>query len=368
MARTSSDRAAGAGALFVAAAVVVSSAGCFGGHGKSSAPRVPPQRLAKFVPPNYRVTHVYRGQLSSGNVSDEVVTSVGPPTGDLNFHPADLQVLSWDAIAKRWLVAFDAEKVEPSQSFNDPTSSNSGITGPALAAPSQTTPILDPKADVTIQRVDFVRFGGVKRTALVFSEASSYGGSGLPGALVVLSLTKDEAGIDYYWSGDGGVRYHVVGKPPRQNVEATAEYWTSADAHCCSVRSYRFVVGSTGQGTIGVVRDERPWLGLFVSPAEDRSPGVPLHVVGVAPGSPAAAAGLRRGDKIVAVENAPKVKNQPISLVLLDQIASFSAGERVSLDVRGAGGSRTVTVKLGSLIDESALTAAPPNSYAVTGI
>ncbi len=80
------------------------------------------------------------------------------------------------------------------------------------------------------------------------------------------------------------------------------------------------------------------WLGVSVSDSDE---GVTVRMV--VPGSPAAEAGLRRGDVIEAVdETAIETAGQ-----LVDVIATYAPGDEVVLTVSWRGDSREVTVVLG---------------------
>ena len=63
----------------------------------------------------------------------------------------------------------------------------------------------------------------------------------------------------------------------------------------------------------------------------------------VQPGSPAAAAGLSRGDAIHSVDG----RRVTSSSDLVSAISSLHAGDRVRLEVTSGGSSRTVTLTLG---------------------
>lgn len=356
-------------------AAVIIAAGC-GGSSKTSGaatttttavPRqaVPQPPYARVVPPNYRAQRVWRASLTGGPVPEAIISSVGPLTGSLGFHPADLQVLSWDAIARRWTVLFDAEKVINSSYFPSPQTSNSSPQ-PIAAAASDATPLLDPKANVTLGSVRFARLLPGRGKQLIFSEVANYGGSGVPGELVVVNFHGGIANVAYVWSGDGGAKFRIEGT---RIVATAAEFWTSSDAHCCAARSYRFTVGVTKMNYLAELSDQRPWLGVYLQPLDSNQPqDSPVRVVGVVDGSPAASV-LRPGDVLLALKNAPKTRNSVNDLlgpVIYDQIATLDAGQVADLLVSRNGVQIALTVKLGSLNDASVLNASPPRSYTVS--
>jgi len=329
---------------------------------------VPKPDLAKIVPLNYVVKKVWYANLTGQAVPDAVVSSKGPAVGELGFHPAELQVVAWDPIAKRWNVAFDGQKVKALQQQYGTIVSNEYVTYPPDIV-QQPTAIIDPTADGNVGQVAFVRFGSEKTPDLVFTTTQSVGGSGTPGNLVVVGFQGGEANIRYLWFGDGGVGFRVVGSGPSQTLDASAEFWTPVDAHCCPIRTYAFVVGAGGEQGITSIRDDRAWLGLLVKAVRENESNSPLEVVDVVAGSPAAAL-FRKGDTITSLVNAPKSENQgALGPALIDQIALLKAGTTASFRVIGASSeTNTVTVKLGSLIDPSAQSASPPSDFSIIAI
>ena len=102
-------------------------------------------------------------------------------------------------------------------------------------------------------------------------------------------------------------------------------------------------------------RVTRGYLGVAVvpvSPEVSRSLGVSSQrgvvVAEVVPRSPAAAAGIREGDLIVAFQNIPI--QSPSELTR--RVGGTPPGSKVDLRVAGPGGERTISVTLGRLADE----------------
>jgi len=102
-------------------------------------------------------------------------------------------------------------------------------------------------------------------------------------------------------------------------------------------------------------RVTRGYLGVAVvpvSPEVSRSLGVASQlgvvVAEVVPRSPAAAAGIREGDLIVAFQNIPI--QSPSELTR--RVGGTPPGTKVDLRVAGAGGERTISATLGRLADE----------------
>lgn len=328
---------------------------------------IPKPGLAKIVPLNYVVKKVWYANLSGQAVPDAVVSSKGPAVGDLGFHPAELQVVAWDPIARRWNVVFDAQKVKALQQQYGTTTSNEYVTYPPDIAQAP-TPIIDPTADGNVGQVAFVRFGAEKAPDLVFTTTQSVGGSGTPGNLVVVGFQGGQADIRYLWFGDGGTGFRVVGSGANQTLAASAEFWTPVDAHCCPIRSYSFVVGAAGEQGITSIRDDRPWLGLFVKAEHEMVATSPVKVVGLVPGSPGAAL-FRVGDVITGLVGASVSSDQgSLGPALIDQIALLKAGTSASFRVLRNSVTTTVTTKIGSLIDPSAQSASPPSDISVSAI
>ena len=103
----------------------------------------------------------------------------------------------------------------------------------------------------------------------------------------------------------------------------------------------------------------RPWIGVYYTPinaqlAHDRSLSVDHGVLidpaasgapGVFPGSPAAAAGLKDGDIVVAVDGAPVDADHDLSTRILPHVP----GDVVALSVVRSGRTMEIKVKLGTL-------------------
>jgi hypothetical protein len=256
------------------------------------------------------------------------------------LHPTDLQVLSWDALAYRWNIVFDAQKVR-----------------------YHSAPLFDPSAEVRIGQIAFARFLPTARRQLVFS-AAKYQDAGAESELVVVDFQNGEAGIDYLWSGDWGVTFRMAGPLGKQTVVATAPYRAVVDPPSQPVRTYRFTVGLE-RGFLRVVHDDRPWVGLFVTGTDqtaDTPLGTPrshLRVLDIVPHSPAAGA-FRVGDVILGLR-APRTPRRTSLLgpALINKLAAQGAGERVRFTIRRGSQYLRLTLRLGSLIDPSAPGTAP---------
>jgi hypothetical protein len=300
--------------------------------------RIPPPPLARVVPPRYRAVRVWRANLTDGVLPDLVITSVSQPRSADGHHAADLQVLSWDRLARRWTVIFDAARARAPVPYGFTLSSN---TGPSLRAlpPLDNRPVLH-DADTTIGPVRFTALLRTSRKQLVFSATFVAGGSGFAGTLVIVDFKGGIANVLYSWYGEGGLTWSVA----RSKVDARANYWTPGDAHCCPIRTYRFALAYTG-GSVTEVSDERPWLGVIVrEPGTYGDPSGRLRVIELADASPAAHV-LRVGDIILDVLN---VHRKGV-VSIFDKLSLLNAGDSARLLVERDGTKLPVTVTLGSL-------------------
>jgi hypothetical protein len=274
-------------------------------------------------------------------VQDVVVTSTGPPTGLLSAHHDDLQVLSWDPIARRWAAVFDAQKVDGNVFPPGPHESNNNPGYPYGFSGTRSA-ILDAKADaqVSVDQVRFLPLLGTKRDQLVFS-ATYVAAGGMRGILAIVDVEGGVANVLYTWSGHSGLgNWRVAGDA----IHASANYFAPDDAECCPVRTYQFVLSARG-GSITEVADDRPFLGAIV-----RRTTRGLAVVDVARSTPAAGR-IRPGDVILDIENAPPAgpNASPVSRSIYNKLARFRAGQTASFLV-SRGGIRVVeSIKLASL-------------------
>ncbi len=300
----------------------------------------PEPNLARLVPTNYRVLKVLHSRLSGQREPEVVVASVGP-LNRYAQHPIDLQVLSWDAIAYRWNVIFDAQKTR-----------------------QHTAPLIDPNATVLLRQLAFARLYPAPRRQLVFS-LSAYKDAGVLTELVVVDFWNGQAKIAYRWTdASTSVTFRIAAAETAQTVTVTAPYQTVVDPPSQPVRNYQFTVGLR-HDFVHVLRDNRPWLGLFVT-GTDASPSSSLgtsrshlRVLGTLPHSPASAT-FHTGDVIVGL-TAPRTANdtKPLGPALIDEIAAQHAGDRISFAVHRGSAYLRLTLKLGSLVDPSGPATAP---------
>jgi hypothetical protein len=283
-------------------------------------------------------------------VPDVVVASIGPPVTAFGFHSRDLRVLEWDPLAHRWGVGFDAQKVIPPDRYGSPSSSNSGpgYYIDATVAQDQ-TPLLDPKADVRLGPVRFGQLLPGRRRQLMFSASLFYGGSGLPAVLAVVDFKGGVANLVYAWTGQGLDRWTIADG----RLRARASYWTPADAHCCPLREYSFVV-SQRKGSLVETGDDRAWLGVIVHEVDGSAgPTGPLQITELSDPSPASGH-LRVGDILLNVLNAPaprKSSDPTAASSIFDKLSMLHAGQMAKFLISRGGVRVVVSVPLGSLKD-----------------
>lgn len=325
-------RAVGAIALVLATAYVVPTV--------RAGVAAPEPNLARLVPANYRVLKVLRSRLSGQKEPEVVVASVGP-LNRYAQHPVDLQVFSWDATAYRWNIVFDAQKTRRASA-----------------------PLIDPKAAVLIRQVAFARLYPTARRQLVFS-LSTYRGAHVVTEVIVIDFWNGQARIAYRWAGASySITFRVTDSETNQTLTLTAPYQSVVDPPSDPVRNYQFTVGLK-EGFLDVLRDDRPWLGLFVTGTDGSSSSSlgsqrsHLRVLGILTHAPASAT-FRTGDVIVGL-TAPRTTTDTNLLgpALIDKIAAQHAGDRISLAVLRGSHYLRITLRLGSLIDPSAPGRAP---------
>jgi hypothetical protein len=356
------------GALVTGAIVLAALAGGVGGfligHGTRTAPGLKPHATTGALPPsvprpdfatalprNYRVTRVLYARLSGGTTPDAVVASIGPPSRSLGLHPADLQVLVWDPVAKRWNTAFDAQKVN-SNSLGVPSDSNSPIQSYSSGTPS---PILDTSSQEAIAQIGVAQFTGSEGPDLVFSTYANGGAGSGVSDLSVVNLANGAASDEYDWSGSGQVTFRVAGHAPHQVLLARAQYWTIIDPDCCPTRIYRFEIGWGPLEQVADISDDRPFLGLYVSSATGPDGSTAGRVVSVVPHSPAAGR-FHVGDLVLGIAGAKKI-GIGAGPVVVDELAQLKAGTRAIVEIERGSQRLSIGVTLGSIVGQTAVSA-----------
>lgn len=215
-----------------------------------------------------------------------------------------------------------------------------------------------------VPQIGFARFAPGPGQDLVFTTYSNGGAGSGSGELVVVEVTKGIANATYFWQGRGGVRFHVTGSGPRQQLRVTAQYWTDADADCCPVRSYSFTLASL-RGYLQAESDERPFLGVYLNlrpSAAHPLQSPPARVVGIVPHSPAAGV-IRPGDVLLSVVGSTVKTQTLLGPAVIDEVSALDPGTKVTLRIRRGAHVLSVGVKLTSILSQAAQQATPPTSY-----
>jgi len=308
----------------------------------------PDPDLSQSLHGDYRVVEVTKLRLSGGPTDERVVISSGPgldPNSPVEGGTEDVQVLSYDPLAKRWNVAFDAASKTTSDGANGATSllPQADRVGTVAARPVQLATAAP--ADLLITGVDsttnhpttvigIVRFGG--------SATLSYADH---------SATNADIRIDGPSQGP-------------QTVAVTSDYFTYADPACCPLRKFTQSIGLKGQaGVVGVLADDRPWLGAWITGpfARDYPAGTGV-VVSTVNGSPASAV-LQVGDIVTGVQGAQSATSNGVRVY--DEIGALKAGTKVLLDVQRDEKKETLSVTLGSRADDTASFLEPPRAASI---
>lgn len=322
---------------------------------------VPAPSLARFVPANQQVLGVYHVDLVRGETPAVAVTTISTPTGSLPSPPEDLILLTWDKLARRWSVAYDAQRTV-TYITGEPDATTSSIDASIIP---QALPIISPDESITHLRVAEIRDQPDGGADLMFTATFEAGASGYGQLIGIIHYDGHIAKIAWAYRGNAGT-VTVNGKAPAQRIAVTDWWQTASDPHCCALRSYRFVAarsaGPAGE-TYTVVQDDRPLVGAIVSLDGLGITGT-AAVTTVIPGSPAAGV-LLPGDVIASASGsynpAGKTLNGP---AVVDEIASHLAGDTVQLRVYRAGNPMTVTVRRGTLASPQAASASKYFQYA----
>lgn len=314
----------------------------------------PPPRLGRFVPASQRVLRVYRFNLDGGGVPEVVVvTTISQPTAHTPVFPAeDVLLLAWDTYARRWSVVYDAAKT-PVHVAYQPDAFTASYQESAQRSPR---PLFPPDLGVTGIRLTEIhdqRRGGADlmvSAGIVFAD-------GIGQATAIIHYNGVTAQVAWAFLGDGG-RASVIGTAPGQKVAVTSALYMALDPHCCPVRAYRFVLAPAtipAGESYRVIRDNRPWLGVFITIESPSSTNPQAVVTAVVPGSPAAGF-LQAGDTLRAVAG-PRMASNGLGPAVADELGTHRAGDVVGLQIQRGSALRLVTVKLGTLADPNAISA-----------
>ncbi len=306
--------------------------------------QVPAPDLKQFLHANYSVSRQFPVKVAKAQPAAVVIVSSGPgltPDTPVQGGTQDIQVLTYDTIAKRWNLVLDAaNKVVPvgfaEGQANDPASS-----GPVALLPQD-----HPISKASAQAVEFQP----DQTSLVIYGIDS-STNHPPGVLAIVNLTDTSPQVSYYDSESNQSEPKVAGAPGNQRLTVSASFAAPGDPGCCPVRNYLKVIASTDDGhssppKVGVVEDDRPWLGAYVA-QDPNVPGV-VAVVGTADGSPASSL-LHLGDRVLGLvgeSNARGTTN--VGSPLFDMLGLHKPGDKVTLLAERLGKRLQLPVTLAS--------------------
>lgn len=313
-------------------------AGAFAGIGGelvAGASSVPPPKLAKFIPADYRVTKVKDIDLDGSRVPQEAVTAVGPANSS-GFATSLVLVLAWDSYVKRWTSVYDTLH-EPSWQTSSQFGKGPGLL-PAESDGPQITLIHDQPhghADLLYWLnsisgntgdlvVGVVHFQNQVATQ-AFSFSQSYGH--------VFSMDQPSN------APTGAV---VIGNKPDQELKITLPWLTAADSESQAARMYYLIVKARPKDYdfYQTVYDGQSYVGVGLNSSS---------VVGyVDPQSPANGL-LHVGDVIEGVVGSSLPAKDETDLIgpkVIEEVAQYQPGQIIRLSVLRGGQQSTVTLKL----------------------
>ncbi|GAA5169333.1 PDZ domain-containing protein [Amycolatopsis dongchuanensis] len=316
--------------LTVAAAI---STACTGSDSAGTAGRTSPPApdLGTFLPANYRVVSSSSAALDGPSHSDDVIlVSTGPgvtPDQPVDGGTTDVQVLSFDPVAKRWNVVFDAANKLVTSSL---------LAGADAAGPQ---PLLPQDKSMTHVIARPVQFTQGSPDLLIYGLDQSVNHP--TGVLAVVAFDSGNPFIAYYEGQVGMSAPSVSGAPSAERVTITAPFSTAIDPACCPVRQFTQVIGVTGDThtappALGVLEDDRPWLGAWYATLKPPSEPGPAIVAGLVSGSPASSA-LHVGDRLLGVADTNLPAGDTYQPAVVDELAAHHPGDRVTLHVERDG-------------------------------
>jgi hypothetical protein len=297
--------------------------------------------VPQFLPPTYRVTSTTAVDLDGSDTPQVIVTAVGTVEdgGSSGLAPSTVLLLTFDPFANRWTRAFDASQEQSYQ-----TSTQQGA-GPGLVDPTRAGPQIALIHDQPAGGADLLYW------------VNSVGGNS--GKLIVgivhfasgiATLTYSEAGdeghigsFDVPTSTPAGVS--VSGSSPQQMAQITLPWITAADSRSQAARMYTRTLAPIWSGSYQVVADDRPYVGVAVSPLTG---GTEARVESVDPNSPASGV-LKVGDILTAVADTGLGSNITSTLIgppIIDEVAILQPEMTVTLQIVRNGTSSNVTLRL----------------------
>jgi hypothetical protein len=297
--------------------------------------------ISQFLPATYRVTSMTPVDLDGSDTSQVVVTAVGTVEdgGSSGLAPSTVLLLTFDPLTNLWTKAFDASQAQSYQA----TTQQGG--GPGLVDPTGAGPQVALIHDQPTGGADLLYWvssvGGNSGELIV---GIVHFATGV--ATLVYSEDGDEGHVgsfDVPTSATSGVR--VIGSSPQQTVQITLPWITAADSRSQAARMYTRILAPIWSGSYQVVSDDRPYVGVAISPLTG---GTQARVESVDPNSPAGGE-LKVGDILTGVADTTLGSSITSALIgppVIDEVAVLQPGATVTLHIVRKGQPNTVTLRL----------------------
>ena len=297
--------------------------------------------VSELLPATYRVTSTTPVDLDGSDTPQVVVTAIGTVQdgGSSGLAPSTVLLLTFDPLANLWTEAFDASQ-EQSYQANSQQGAGPGLVGPTSAGP-QIALIHDQPAGGAdlLYWVDSV---GGNSGKLIVGIVHFAGGV----ATLVYSEDGDEGHVgsfDVTTSTPPAVS--VTGTGLNQTVQITLPWLTAADSRSQAARMYTRTLAPNWTGYYQVVADDRPFVGVAISPLPG---GTQARVESVDPTSPANGE-LHVGDILTGVGDTALGTNITSTLIgppVIDEVAVLQPEATVALQVIRNGQPSNVTLRL----------------------
>ena len=297
--------------------------------------------VSQFMPATYRVTSTTPVDLDGSDTPQVVVTAVGTVEdgGSSGLAPSTVLLLTFDPLADRWTEAFDASQ-EQSYQANSQQGAGPGLVDPTSPGPQ--VALIHDQPDGGADLLYWVNSVGGNSGKLIAGIVHFASG--------VATLTYSEDGdeghvgsFDVPTSTPPGVS--ITGTGPNQMVQITLPWITAADSRSQTARMYTRTLAPNWTGYYQVVADDRPYVGVGISPLPG---GTQARVASVDPTSPANGE-LHVGDILTGVADTTLGTNITSTLIgppVIDEVAILQPGDMVTLQILRNGKASNATLRL----------------------
>ncbi len=304
-------------------------------------PRPVAADVSQFLPATYRVTSTTPVDLDGSPTPQVVLTAVGTVQdgGSSGLAPSTVLLLTFDSFANRWTEAFDASQ-EPSYQSNSQQGGGPGLGN--LTSPGPQVALIHDQPDGGADLLYWVDSVGGNSGRLIVGIVHFASGV----ATLVYSEDGDEGHVgsfDVPTNIPAGVG--VAGTGPNQTVQITLPWLTAADSRSQAARMYTRTLAPNWTGYYQVVADDRPYVGVAISPLPGRSQA---RVESVDPTSPANGE-LKVGDILTGVADTALGSDITGALIgppVIDEVAILRPDATVTLQIVRNGQPSTVTLQL----------------------